>query len=175
AAATGLNASIPAHRDGFIGGGQIGYNWQAGNFVAGVEADIQWLSGRGSGTVATSIPLPTFPGNFINTTLAATNSVDWLGTLRGRAGFTLAPAFLIYATGGLAYGEAKSSTAINQVLVGPATGGANAPYASVANFSETRVGWTAGAGGEWMFSGNWSAKLEYLHYDLGSVSYGANL
>jgi outer membrane immunogenic protein len=174
AAAAGLTTGIPVgSQKGIIGGGQFGYNFQSGLFVAGFEADIQGLSGRASGTSVTSVLADegAIPGS---ATLTATNSVNWLGTVRGRIGIAVVPNFLIYGTGGLAYGGVNSSTGINEAFSGPAAAQAGITGTSLAsgNFSETRVGWTVGAGGEWMFTSNWSAKLEYLHYDLGSANYG---
>jgi outer membrane immunogenic protein len=167
-AAAGLTTGIPVgSQKGIIGGGQFGYNFQSGRFVAGFEADIQGLSGRATGTSVTAVTVDTIP---VNATLTATNSVNWLGTVRGRIGIAATPNFLIYGTGGLAYGGVNSSTGINQAFSGPING-VGTSLAS-GNFSETRVGWTAGAGGEWMFTSNWSAKIEYLHYDLGSANYG---
>jgi outer membrane immunogenic protein len=160
----GLTTGIPVgSQKGIIGGGQFGYNFQSGRFVAGFEADIQGLSGRATGTAVTAFSAG-------STTLTATNSVNWLGTVRARIGLAAAPNFLIYGTGGLAYGGVNSSTGINQAFsVGPGELGS---ATASGNSSETRVGWTVGAGGEWMFTSNWSAKLEYLHYDLGSANYG---
>jgi outer membrane immunogenic protein len=170
AAAAGLTTGIPVgSQQGIIGGGQFGYNFQSGRFVAGFEADIQGLSGRATGTSVTAVPIPVIDGS-ANATLTATNSVNWLGTVRGRIGIAAAPNFLIYGTGGLAYGGVNSSTGINGAF--SALGILNGTSLASGNFSETRVGWTVGAGGEWMFTSNWSAKLEYLHYDLGSANYG---
>jgi outer membrane immunogenic protein len=174
ASAAALTTGIPVgSQKGIIGGGQFGYNFQSGLFVAGFEADIQGLSGRATGTSVTSAPLAGFPGSPANATLTAANSVSWLGTVRGRIGLAVEPNFLIYGTGGLAYGGVNSSTGINQSFspLGLLTGTSLAS----GNFSETRVGWTVGAGGEWMFTSNWSAKLEYLHYDLGSANYGTTV
>src|SRR5580692_7899731 len=105
------------------------------------------------------------------------NSVNWLGTVRGRIGIAAAPNFLIYGTGGLAYGGVNSNTGIHEAFSGAdaAVLGLNSTSLASGNFSETRVGWTVGAGGEWMFTSNWSAKLEYLHYDLGSANYGTTV
>jgi outer membrane immunogenic protein len=65
---------------------------------------------------------------------------------------------LLYGTGGLAYGHVDASATYFQ------------PEQAAASISKTKVGWTAGAGAEWMFAHNWSAKLEYLYLDLGSDS-----
>jgi outer membrane immunogenic protein len=81
---------------------------------------------------------------------------------------------LLYGTGGLAYGGVKASTAIFQsnndcvFFPGSCLQGSTA---SAGSFSQTRAGWTAGAGLEWLFATKWSAKVEYLHYDLGSVTF----
>lgn len=175
AATTALTTPIPVgHGNGFIGGGQVGYNFQSGQYVAGIEADIQGLSGKATGTVLTSVPVTGFPAT-ANAALTASNTVNWLGTVRGRVGVAVVPNVLLYGTGGLAYGGVNSSTGISEALVGPAAAGINGTFPAFGNFSQTRVGWTAGAGGEWMFSGNWSAKFEYLHYDLGSASYGTTV
>jgi outer membrane immunogenic protein len=173
ASAAALTTGIPVgSQKGIIGGGQFGYNFQSGRFVAGFEADIQELSGRATGTSVTAVPNPVFGGS-ANATLTATNSVNWLGTVRGRIGIAATPNLLIYGTGGLAYGGVNSSTGINQSF--SALGLLTGTSLASGNFSETRVGWTVGAGGEWMFTSNWSAKLEYLHYDLGSANYGTTV
>lgn len=83
-----------------------------------------------------------------------------MGTVRGRVGFTPVDRLLLYVTGGLAYGEVKTSSL---------TFFSASPMYQYAKGSSTwRAGWTAGVGGEWAFAADWSAKLEYLHYDLGS-------
>jgi outer membrane immunogenic protein len=92
----------------------------------------------------------------------------WLGTLRGRLGFLPAPTLLVYGTGGLAYSEIQATTALSQsdssiVFTGSGTGGDG--------FAQLVTGWTAGGGVEWMFTQNWTAKVEYLHYDLGTASF----
>ncbi len=123
ASVAGLTTPIPGgRRNGFIGGGQIGYNHQFGMFVAGIEADFQALSGKGSGTIGTVQPIIGFAGNNSVTTLTASNQVDWLGTLRARFGIAAAPNMPLYITGGLAYGEVKSNTVITQQLGGPGAG-----------------------------------------------------
>ena len=172
ASAALATASVPAKIDGFIGGGQIGYNFQFTNsFVAGLEADIQGIAAsNGSNLVFSQATVGGFEGNPIDQNLSSRRRLDYLGTVRGRLGFTLTPTFLVYGTGGLAYGQTRSSTSITQIVE-------SAPalpnhYSSFGSFSNSRVGWTAGGGIEWLFAPNWSVKAEYLYYDLGSVTYG---
>lgn len=157
--------TIPVgHRNGFIGGGQIGYNWQLGAFVTGLETDIQGLSGLSStGSITTT---GVGPGGITTiSTETATLNTKFLGTVRGRLGFLATPTLLLYGTGGLAYGDVSASVSLLQLASNGASG------AGAGAFSETRTGWTAGAGLEWMFAQNWSAKVEYLHYDLGTGSF----
>jgi outer membrane immunogenic protein len=172
AAVAGATGNFPVNSKGFIGGGQFGYNAQFNRLVLGVETDIQGTSLRGSANGANVLSIVGFPGTGPTTTTFVSNKLEYLGTLRGQIGFTLTPTFLLYGTGGLAYGGVNSTTNIGQVVTGPAATGANGPYGSAANFSDTRVGWTAGAGLAWMMYSRWTAKIEYLHYDLGSVNYG---
>ena len=168
------SGTVPINGGGFIGGGQIGYNWQfwGGRLVAGVETDIQGVAGSGSsktlGTLA-PVTVPQNAGEAYVGGISSTKRLDYIGTVRGRLGWLFTPTLLIYGTGGLAYGGVQTSTSVfnaNTVLCCnqlPPIFGASA-------FSDTRVGWTAGAGLEWMFMPNWSAKVEYLYYDLGTVS-----
>jgi outer membrane immunogenic protein len=141
-----------------IGGAQIGYNWQVGSIVTGIEADIQGSGIRGSATGPLLSPTTGLP--FVGQSRSSDEKLSWFGTVRGRLGTSISPWFLLYATGGLAYGEVKNS--------------ANTFFAAVDQFPAsvrtTKVGWTAGAGGEWMFAPGWSTKLEYLFVDLGGTS-----
>jgi outer membrane immunogenic protein len=73
-------------------------------------------------------------------------------------GVLIVPSLLLYATGGLAYGGARSDTTIVQSIDDPPL----STLMTSGSFSKTRVGYAVGAGGEWMLSSNWSAKLEYL-------------
>lgn len=146
-----------AKDDGFTGGGQIGYNYQfAPTWVVGVEADINALSSQkpalfGTGTT----PGGTFIPNF-------TNSVDaqWIGTFRGRLGYTFDRS-LIYATGGLAVLGSKYS----QVFTVPA-----APSTVAPSSSQTTAGWTVGGGWEYALTKNWSVKGEYLYARFNNIS-----
>jgi outer membrane immunogenic protein len=182
--AAGASGSVPSgNRSGFIGGGQIGYNWQISSaWLVGFEDDIQGISGNGNGTLGNSTPVGAggFFGNpdVVTTSIASTNKLDYLGTVRGRLGYLFTPAFLVYGTGGLAYGGVKASTTItqsnNDCSFTPVACIQSATSAGGA-VSQTRAGWTAGAGLEWLFTRQWSAKVEYLHYDLGSVTFADGL
>ncbi len=150
---------------GVLGGLQAGYNWQSGKFVLGVETDIQASDIHGS-TVVTPIIQNTglpFPGAAF---LSASQRIDWLGTLRLRAGFTPVDRLLLYVTGGLAYGDVSYNATTDFRPVG------TTQY--LASFRNTKTGWTAGAGAEWAFAQNWSAKVEYLYVDLGNASATVN-
>jgi outer membrane immunogenic protein len=152
--------------DGIVGGGQIGYNWQMQRGVFGLEADIQGTDEKGSRSFTCGIgvctpPLGNFnalvlPGPAVPVTL--NQKIDWFGTVRGRIGYLVDPRVLIYATGGLAYGEVGSSATIGVVPTA---------FGTVTN---THVGWTAGFGIEGAIGGNWTARLEYLYVDLGTVN-----
>lgn len=156
---TGVNGG--GGRTSFIGGGQIGWNWQSGALVAGVEADIQGLAGAGEARSRTLVATIIVP---LTSTVSTARRLDYLGTVRARVGFDVVPGWLLYATGGLAYGGVGASTATLQTNIVGAGFGAS-------SFGGARIGWTIGAGVEWAFARNWSAKIEYLHYDLGRVAY----
>jgi outer membrane immunogenic protein len=163
-AGTVLFSSIDrANMNGVIGGGQIGYNWQVQNWVWGLEADIQGSDQKGSRaflcpTGVCSPPfgvIAVFPGAAVPVTLD--QKLEWFGTVRGRVGFLATPKVLFYATGGLAYGEVRTAETIGAAAFGFSR-------------SDTRVGYTVGAGVEGAIGGNWTAKLEYLWVDLGTTS-----
>ena len=91
-----------------------------------------------------------------------TQKLDWLGTVRGRVGITPASNWLLYATGGLAYGGTRFSNQFVRTDLNPNVGFAG-------NLSQTPVGWTIGAGAEYMITSNWTVKGEYLYYNLGNT------
>ena len=150
----------------FIGGGQIGWNWQSGGFVAGLEADIQGIAGRRN--QQNNVTLGAVGGATILQTVPTGGQLQWLGTVRGRVGFAVSPSWLLYATGGLAYGGVNSNNnnGFSQVsIAGPALAGFGVSDNRGGN---VRLGWTVGGGAEWMISQNWSVKAEYLYFDLGN-------
>jgi outer membrane immunogenic protein len=169
-AVAGATTSIPVgNAGGFIGGGQVGYNYQFKNVVAGLEADIQGLFGIGSGATANTVPFPGFPPLVINTSITGAKSVDWLGTVRGRLGVTITPTILAYATGGLAFGGVSPNINFTQQVTGSPNCTVCVPY-GFRSTGETRTGYALGAGVESIITSQWTGRVEYLHYDLGTVS-----
>ncbi len=134
---------IESKPKGWLAGGTLGYNFQTGSVVWGIEGDIAWTDVKGStANVACGVA----------STCETSNR--WLSTFRGRVGYAF-DRFLPYVTFGGAYGDVRSSIA-------PA--GISA--------STTRLGWTAGAGLEYALMGNWTTKIEYLYVDLGTFNPG---
>lgn len=129
--------------NGFVGGGQLGYNWQSGNLVFGVEADFQ-----GSSQSATQA------GTILGTAVSVTERIRYFGTARGRLGLAM-DRWLAYVTGGIAW----------------VNGGLDLTVAGVTlSDSTTKTGGTIGAGIEYAFAGPWTGALEYLYVDTGSRS-----
>ena len=126
--AFGLNLSNRA--SGFLGGGQVGFNYQINQFVLGVEGDFSWSGINGSTSTGPLVGAPL--GNGFNT------DVNWVSTLTGRAGLAF-DRWLVYGKGGVAWANDSFST--NRYTL-PATVGVK----------ETRIGWTVGAGVEYAFA-----------------------
>lgn len=147
-----------ANIDGPVAGGQIGYNWQSGAWVFGLETDLQWTGQRGSTNFCLIAGCPA--GSFVAN---ADYKLSWFGTARARAGWLVDPRVLLYVTGGAAYGQVKADY-VAGVLGLPLL---------ASSTSTTRLGWTIGGGIEGMLSQNWTVKAEYLYVDLGSVASGA--
>jgi outer membrane immunogenic protein len=143
--------------DGVIGGAQIGYNWvTAPNWLVGVEADFQESAQKHTDTFSTNFPPP------VPTTDTVGLNIDWFGTARARVGYIADNANLWYVTGGYAYGRSELAlTSTNFVVPGVVANGFTHQVTS---------GWTLGGGLESHLFGNWTAKLEYLYVDLGTIS-----
>jgi outer membrane immunogenic protein len=133
-----------ADLSGAIAGGHIGYNWQTGNWVGGFEGDFSW-SGMDE-KISESV------GEF---TATATFSQDWLGTLRGRIGYSTGPV-LVYGTFGFAFADYTLDLSV--------TDGFETMSASESISASGIVG---GGGLEWAMSKNWSLRGEALWYEVG--------
>ncbi|MGB9153493.1 MAG: outer membrane beta-barrel protein [Alphaproteobacteria bacterium] len=159
---TSSNAPAPtkSELDGFMGGGQVGYNYQfEKSFVAGLETDFDY-SGASRSNSAVGAP---YIGGTMQTTVK--ERLGGLGTLRGRLGGLPMDNLLLYGTGGLAYGSVTTNLIGNNL-----TGCGGFVYCMSGSSSGISVGWTAGLGAEYAFMDKWSLKAEYLHIDLGSNS-----
>jgi outer membrane immunogenic protein len=141
---------------GFIGGVQAGYNWQFSNLVLGLEADANWVTGSATRTVT----LNGLPGVATGDFMTNTSKETFLATVRPRFGVAFDHA-LLYATGGLAIGSLQRTDTFSSF---------SGTVPATISTTTTRTGWTAGAGLEWAFTRNWSAKVEYLHVDLGTTN-----
>jgi outer membrane immunogenic protein len=131
------------HTGGGLVGGQLGYNWQTGAVVLGIETDADWMSVKGSTAGLGGVCLADGGG-------MCQTQQSWVGTTRGRLGYAF-DRWLPYVTGGVAYGNIQAVQ----------------PTSTTAS---TNVGWTAGTGLEYGIDRNWSAKVEYLHIDLGTAT-----
>jgi outer membrane immunogenic protein len=135
---TGTGSDI----NGGFGGGTIGYNWQMGQAVFGLEAD---------GAAADITDSSTALG------VTLRERIDAFGSVTGRIGYTWGPT-LLYAKGGYAWADNEISAA----AVGVGT---------FFSESHIHSGWTIGGGLEYMFAPNWSAKAEYMYADYGNETY----
>jgi outer membrane immunogenic protein len=147
--------------DGGLIGGTFGYNRQFGQFVLGFETDVDaaWIKGNTTrGIAAGNVNVAGFGIGFPGIPLYLGSELNWLDTVRVRVGFDPA-SWLFYVTGGLAYGNVTSTFSTS--LFGISASAAQ---------SDSRLGWTIGAGAEYKFSPNLSGKVEYLYVDLGKNS-----
>jgi outer membrane immunogenic protein len=153
--------TLRSNMNGVVGGGQIGYNSQMQNWLWGLEADFQGTGQSSSHSftcptgvcTAGLIPfLPAFPGPAIAVT--SRQQLDFFGTVRGRVGVVVVPTVLLYATGGLAYGQVDT----------------NSTLAGATRAQNYIPGYVVGGGIEAAIGGDWTAKVEYLYLDLGTVS-----
>lgn len=186
---------------GGLAGGQIGYNWQANQYVVlGVEADADGVFGNSCGGFGNNnnggggfgggnncntvnngaLVVPPVAG--VTTINTGTDRMSWIATLRGRFGILPLPNVMVYATGGLAVGQASSNITVAQTVPGTLSAGQlfvaqlgcgnnNGGFFNNNNNNGNcvRVGATAGLGVEWMFLPGWSLKAEALYYDLQPV------
>jgi outer membrane immunogenic protein len=149
-AASNLNAT------GAVFGGQLGYNWQTGSWVWGVEGDFDGSNINKLNNVGETILAG--GGGPPGTTASFYANVNWLATIRGRLGYAWGPG-MIYVTGGGAWASVDFNAG------GPAND-------FVFSSTSTKSGWTIGAGYEWLINPNWSVRAEYLYYKFTSGTSG---
>jgi outer membrane immunogenic protein len=144
--------------NGFTGGGQIGYNWQASSVtVVGLEADFEFYGLKGSATSGAVYPCCAPTGFVINQNF----KTDWLATFRARLGYLVTPSTLFYVTGGGAVTNLQGTFVFTDN---------NSSAAESASFNTAKLGWTVGGGVEWAMWSGWSAKAEYLFVSFPTVT-----
>jgi outer membrane immunogenic protein len=131
----------------FVGGGQAGANYQAGNFVFGVEGTFDWAANNNNTSIS-GILVPAVG------TVQVTSNTKWMTTVAGRLGVAF-DRVLLYGKGGGGWVGNNSFTVANLT-----TG------ASVSGGSTTNSGWLVGVGVEWAFAPNWTVKAEYDYFGL---------
>jgi outer membrane immunogenic protein len=149
--------------NGFTGGVEAGYNWQAGSFVFGVESDFNYLGLRGHATGSGVYPCCA-PATF---TINSSVNTNWLFTARPRIGVA-SDNWLFYATGGLAVTDLNEKFTFADNFADVFAGGLNASEA--ASFSRTKLGYAVGGGIEAGLWSNWTVKAEYLYVNFGTSS-----
>lgn len=143
-------ASWNNNNDGVFGGGTVGYNYQTGAFVFGVEADF------GGAGLTSDWNNGVAPGR--DGFLHVKNDASFYADVTGRLGYAVGPA-LFYAKGGWAFLDTNFSV-----------NGHTSADGDWSVSSNGRDGWTVGGGIEYMWSPNWSVKAEYLFFDFGQNS-----
>jgi outer membrane immunogenic protein len=165
-------ASNREYPDGFMGGGQIGYNWQVSPiWVVGLEADFQGALEKDHNTFTSTFSGPTVPAFFTVTGSAVldyTTKIDWFGTVRGRIGYVWGNGQVMsYLTGGLAYAK------VDLEGTNTVSGTVNAtPFSSThaIGHSHVNTGWVLGYGTEGaLATPGWTWKIEGLYMDLGHL------
>ncbi len=137
----------------FLGGVQGGADYQfAPNWVIGVEGQYSWVGSNNTNIAFVGAGVPAGTGYNLNQ--------KGLASVTGRLGYTWGPA-LLYVKGGWAYQDA-TETLFTPVAV---------PFATTTKSN----GYTVGAGLEYLFTQNWSGKVEYQYYDFGKTSFSAPL
>lgn len=159
--AAGIPTTLAGQPKGFLGGITYGSNYQFNSFVIGIDSDFDFSNIKASQTFAGTVLAVPF-------TATASHEIKWFSTTRARAGFLLTDNWLLYGTGGIATAriDASANNVLNVAGLCAVTPG-GCPLGSV---SQTKWGWAAGAGIEYA-TGPWQFRLEYLHYDLGTVNF----
>lgn len=147
----GINKVTPLAA-GVLAGGQVGYDYQVGSLVFGVSGDLAYTNARGAKTC------PTVLGLFFT----CETQTDFLAMATGRIGYA-SDRTLYYVKGGAAFADLRerfrSNTGSEPLITGDT-------FQTITSPDYSAVGWTIGAGVEFALTSNWSARAEYMHYEL---------
>jgi len=173
----GTNTESP---DGFMGGGQIGYNWQFSPiWVVGVEADFQGALEKDHNTLTGNFSVPPTVGPPIvtatgTTVLDYTTKIDWFGTARLRAGYVWGNGNVFsYVTGGLAYGKVdlEGTSTVSGTISGTVPPPPTFSITHSIGHSDVRAGWVLGYGTEGRLAiPGWTWRVESFYMDLGHLN-----
>jgi opacity protein-like surface antigen len=172
------------HGAGILGGGTLGYNWQSGAWVYGLEGDFAGTPLQGSNQCQPLNPPLAFGGSVNNSLFQATchHNTDWTGTVAARLGYALTPHALTYAKAGVAIAEESYSTTCN---LGPINGtnsggafqncvNAGGAFVNATSANMVALGWMLGYGVEFAFTQHWTAKAEFDWLEFGHKSVTLN-
>jgi outer membrane immunogenic protein len=148
----GASLAITIDADGWLCGAQAGYNWQTGNWLAGIEGDLGYLD---VSRRAINQGVPTDPDDLVAV------KYGWYGTLTGRIG-PVWDRSALYLKGGAAVARIRNT----------AGDGNGADTGDFTDISKTKWGWALGAGFEQVLQPNWTWKIEYLYMDFGKITSG---
>jgi outer membrane immunogenic protein len=143
---SGSAGEVSGSNSGIVGGGQIGCDYQMGQFVVGIRDMFDGTSLKNSATVGA--------GPFAGFTTSG--NMRWFDTLTGRGGYLVQPNVLLYVQGGAAWADRS------QIVT--------TPFGTSGGTSNSKIGWTVGGGVEWMFVPHWSAFLEANYMSFGDTS-----
>jgi outer membrane immunogenic protein len=149
---------------GGLAGGHLGYNWQYGRAVAGLEVDFDAADIKSRA----NLPAP-LSQTILSSAISQEVKVDELASVRARLGWEVRPDLLAYGTGGIGMGHFQSTISNSAVLLFDPAAGAFSRSVMAAG-GATEFGWVAGAGFEYKLLDRWLLRAEYLHYGFGSLS-----
>ena len=145
----------------FIGGGQLGYNWQSNHLVYGIEGDFNFLNSKQNSTSNGMFSL--YGGGSFSNDNKSSSEINWLSTIKGRLGYA-ADNFLVYGTAGVAFGDTKVASS--------SVGYDGSNYDTFSNsISQIKAGYVVGGGVEYAIDSHWTVRGEGEYYNLGTTHY----
>lgn len=157
-----LGVAVPVGANGLLGGITVGYNHDAGVLLFGIEGTAGYNNAAGATTITTGAAIAD-PDGIVNDDFGTVN-YGWYATLAGRVGVTMDRTLLFASAGGIV---TQYIAAYGDLDAGPTT-----DPSDLTTLGGTQFGYVLGAGAEFAFDANWSAKLEYNYLNLGTDTTG---